>query len=119
MAEIPSYLSPEDMIKALRGPQSRPSLADMPQPDPNVLRAQGMDQLKRAMWGNLGVDYSPYGKFDDSPTNQQVKRDSPIGIPTFDYLKNQEATMEANQQSKGEPGVDYPLWYQLPPRFGI
>ena len=78
------------------------------QPNQSDLYAAGIQKLKQGMWNNLGVDYSQYGKFDDSPTSQQVQRSSPLGgLGTADYLRTQQNLME-QEQTHGEPGVDYP-----------
>jgi hypothetical protein len=48
------------------------------------------------MWENLGVEYTKdrYGRYDDSPTMQEVRRRNAFGKPSVSDLQDREIQME-------------------------
>lgn len=111
-----------DLMPAQAAPLSNhtPQLFRMPLPSGNNYqvtdddRARGLAQLKEKMLRSMGVDYTTHGVFDDSPTQEQVKRGSFYGgTGLFDYFHGLNSEME-QKQSRGDPGIDYPFSYLFP-----
>jgi hypothetical protein len=100
-------MADSSVVSALLG---RRPLSDL-NPVPDYFASQrifGFQKLKEAMLNNIGVDYTKYGNFNDTPTQQQINRNIVGGAPNIGNLQDQQAIMETAQQH-GEPGINYPI----------